>query len=270
MISHDKRCIFVHIPKTGGTSVEDAIWGPDRSARTAADLWYGHIAPDRNKYQADGLQHLLATQIRQEVGSEVFDSYFKFSFVRNPWDRCVSEYAYMRERPDLRDLIGMRADCSFPDFLRLIQQVEHVHWYEQCQFVMDEDGRLLVDFLGRFESFEADLRGVLCRLGVEASTIPHEMKGGRGPYQDYYDAASRDVVARLYRRDIESFGYSFADHGGPMPVGMSNLCPGPETPATCRRHAQASASEGAEVVGQLADLFGTGGERAESGRNRRA
>lgn len=66
MISHTRRCIFVHIPKTGGTSVENLIWP---MPRTANDLWMGFRDNYHNKYQTGGLQHLLATQIRSEVGS---------------------------------------------------------------------------------------------------------------------------------------------------------------------------------------------------------
>ena len=83
VISHDKKCIFIHIPKCGGTSVEDVIW-PKGKGRTEEDLWMGFVNRFENKYQTGGLQHLLAWQVREEVGSDVFSDYYKFSFVRNP------------------------------------------------------------------------------------------------------------------------------------------------------------------------------------------
>ena len=106
MISHDKKCIFIHIPKCGGTSVEDVIW-PKEQGRTEVDLWMGFVSRFENKYQTGGLQHLLARQVREEVGSDVFSAYYKFAFVRNPWDRIVSQFAYMQQRPDLMDFLGM-------------------------------------------------------------------------------------------------------------------------------------------------------------------
>ena len=83
MISHDKKCIFIHIPKCGGTSIEDVIWPKDRG-RSDEDLWMGFVSRFENKYQTGGLQHLLAWQVREEVGSDVFGAYYKFAFVRNP------------------------------------------------------------------------------------------------------------------------------------------------------------------------------------------
>ena len=89
MISYTKKCIFVHIPKTGGGSIEKIIWPKDRKKY---HLWKGFIKPHYNKYQTDGLQHLFATHIQQEVGDQVFNNFFKFSFIRNPYDKAVSQF----------------------------------------------------------------------------------------------------------------------------------------------------------------------------------
>ena len=194
MISHDHRCIFVHIPKTGGTSIEDVIW-PD--ARTEEHLWMGFVSKHRNKYQTGGLQHLLARQIRQEVGSHVFDSYFKFAVVRNPWDRAVSQFSYTRIRTDLHELIGMTADTSFSEYLSLIEGHEHVQWHSQ------------VDFVARFERLEQDAQAIFARLNLGGRTLPHTNASVRRPYREYFDASSKRQVERLYGQDIEAFAYEF-------------------------------------------------------------
>ncbi len=209
MISYSHRCIFVHIPKTGGTSIEDAIWGPDRRSRTVDQLWMGVDASGSNPYQTGGLQHLLARQIRQEVGLAVFDACFKFSFVRNPWDKAVSQYVYLSSRPDLLVRLGIPRGGSFKEYLIRIGSVPHVQWLEQCDFLLDHDGELLVDFVGRFERFERDLRSVLSRLGIACDSIPHEYRGDRSHYRDYYDAECVEIVRERYRRDIERFGYTY-------------------------------------------------------------
>ena len=211
MISHRHRCIFVHIPKTGGTSIENLIWpGP----RTTADLWMGFIDRYHNKYQTGGLQHLLATQIRAEVGTEVFAEFYKFSIVRNPWDKAVSQYSSMDGREDLRDFIGMKKGDSIKRYLDLIGRKKHVQWEPQVSFLRDSNGDLLVDFVGRYEAFSPSVFHVLSAIGVRSDTVPHENASRRGPYPGYYDSESREMVADLYAADIEAFGYSFGDNDG--------------------------------------------------------
>jgi hypothetical protein len=207
MISHTRRCIFVHIPKTGGTSVENLIWP---MPRTANDLWMGFRDNYHNKYQTGGLQHLLATQIRSEVGSEIFSAYYKFSFVRNPWDRAVSQFASMAGREDLRDFIGMKKGDSFKQYLTLTSKRKHVQWEPQVNFLRDPAGELLVDYIGKFERFGESVLHVLSTLGVEAKTIPRTRKRRQGPYSAYYDDESRETIAEIYKLDIETFGYAFA------------------------------------------------------------
>lgn len=217
MISDDRRCIFIHVPKTGGTSVEDAIWGPDWSVRTPEQLWMGIVRPGFNKYQSGGLQHLLASQIRQEVGEERFDAYFKFSFVRNPWDKAVSQFHYLKTRPDLRKVMGVRPWTTFRGYVRILRKrhERHVQSFEQWRFICDESGDPVVDFLGRFERLEADFRTVAHAIGMPDVALPHSMKSTkRRPYPDYYDRRTADIIAELYAEDIERFGYRFGEGVG--------------------------------------------------------
>jgi Sulfotransferase family len=203
MISHQHGCIFVHIPRCGGTSIEDVIWPPPRQ-RTVADLWAGY---NGNPYQTGGLQHLCANHIRREVGA-AFDSYWKFAFVRNPWDRVISQYLFtLRQRQDLRDILGIPADASLELYLSRVLDREHVQWLQQRPFLYDGE-TLLVDFVGRFEQFVDDAHRVFQRLGV-TEPLPHEQKSERTHDHDYYNPTTRDMVARIYAEDIETFGYDF-------------------------------------------------------------
>ena len=217
MISHRHRCIFVHIPKCGGTSIEDAIW-PDIDSRSEADLWMGQDAEDFNRYQEDGLQHLLASQVREEVGESEFRSYFKFAFVRNPFDKAVSQFEYMkRKRRSLREKIGMSKDATFAEYVRCIRAYDHPHWAPQHRFLYSESGELLVDFVGRFERFEEDALRVFDAVGLGARVgrwhtkrVPHSKSGGVKPhYREYYDDDTRKVTAEMYARDLVLLGYEF-------------------------------------------------------------
>lgn len=213
MICRERKIIFIHIPKTGGTSIEDVIWGTDRKNRTPDQLWMGMVRPGRNKYQAGGLQHLLAEQVRREVGNELFESCFKFAMVRNPWDRAVSQFVYMKQRSDLRRLIGLNRFSSFKTYLSRLHRFDHVQWMPQWRFLLDDNGDMLVDFVGRFEDFETDVRKALAQLNITCGTLPHEMRGKRDHYSRYYDDESRKLVAIMYAQDIELFGYSFESAG---------------------------------------------------------
>ncbi len=206
MISDQYRCIFVHIPKSGGTSIEDVIWP---LPRCESDLWMGFIDAYHNKYQTGGLQHLTAAQIRTEVGEMRFAAYWRFSIVRNPFDRLVSQYASMPKRPDLCEFIGFAPDGDFSAYLDAIARKPHVQWMSQVAFLTGDDGALLVDTLYRYETFAQGAVAIFARLGLAARHIPHANRGDRGPYQDYYGAAERRFVAEMFAADLARFGYRF-------------------------------------------------------------
>jgi hypothetical protein len=171
----------------------------------------GFVSEYSNKLQTGGLQHLLASQIEQEVGRDNFRDYFKFSFVRNPFDKAVSQFHFLAKRQDLREFIGLKQGGSFKEYVRLIQQKKHVQWEEQHKFLVNDQGDIIVDFIGRFEDFENDLRKILAKLGMDSSIrIPHSQKSVHGPYQDYYDDDTVAMASSLYAKDLEYFGYSFA------------------------------------------------------------
>lgn len=171
----------------------------------------GFVDDHHNKYQTDGLQHLFATHIRTEVGADIFARYFKFTFVRNPWDKAVSQFMFMSKikREKLRNFAGMRQGDDFKRYLELIARTTHVHWEPQIKFLRDSNGDWLVDYIGRYENFSGSAAHVLRSVGLVATAIPHENRSNRGPYQEYYDDESREMVAQLYADDIEAFGYHY-------------------------------------------------------------
>jgi hypothetical protein len=196
----------VHIPKCGGSSIEDILW---TGVRNESDLWMGFISKYENKYQTGGLQHLYAEQIRNEVGQDIFNEYFKFSFVRNPWDKAVSQFSYMKKREDLREYIGMDENDTFKKYLELICVKPHVQWSPQFKFITDSSGQAMVDFVGKFENFEQDALDVMRKLGLSVQKIPHTNKSEHRPYSEYYDSESIEMVRSIYQVDIEMFNYSF-------------------------------------------------------------
>lgn len=205
MISHKHECIFIHIPKCGGTSLEQVIWPKPRQE---SDLWMGFVDKYHNRHQSGGLQHLFARHILQEVGEQVFNRYFKFSIVRNPWDKAVSQFSYMKKREDLREFIDLKVTDSFKTYLEKIKRKAHVQWEEQYKFVLDDRGERMVDFLGRFETLQRDAGSILERLGIR-SELPHANPTAHDHYSTCYDAEAMEMVADFYADDIRLFKYSF-------------------------------------------------------------
>lgn len=169
----------------------------------------GFVEPHRNRHQTGGLQHLLARQIRSEVGEDRFASYFKFAVVRNPFDRLVSQYCHTRDRVDLRAFLRMPKDASFDEYLERIRARRHVQWEPQCSFLFDEDGTLLVDFVGRFERLAEDAAEIFARLGLDGAALPHANRSQRSPYRDYYRDDLRRQVEEMYGEDLARLDYEF-------------------------------------------------------------
>jgi hypothetical protein len=208
MISHKYRSIFVHIPKTGGQSVENVFIGLQGLTWETREP----LLLRANKDPALGpaqLAHLRAKEYVAcgHIDQETFDGYFKFAFVRNPWERIVSGYHYYARR-------GEKAGATFPQYVRRVctrGYKTRAHDRPQVDFLLDDAGRMLVDFVGRFENFAADFAKVCERLQLGEQQLPHVNKGGgsRKPYQEYYDDRTRKLVEDTFAADIERFGYTF-------------------------------------------------------------
>lgn len=209
MISHKHKCIFIHIPKTAGTSVEDVIW-PLNEERTESNLWMGFINTYGNKYQSGGLQHLKALQIEEEVGAKIFNDYYKFSIVRNPWDRCVSQFEYIKQkRKDLRNYLGLNRFTSFKKYLTLIEKKEHVQWMRQVDFLYSDHGKCLVDKIIKYEHLNEEFAMVLDSIGIDNQDLPHKNKSYRKHLSKYYDDETIAMVRDLYNPDIQAFNYTY-------------------------------------------------------------
>jgi chondroitin 4-sulfotransferase 11 len=211
-ISHRLRCIFVHIPKTAGTSVEQALgmFGDWRQEDLQMMFGYtGRRMPNGEELSSPFLQHLTARELSKILPTEIW-SYFRFAIVRNPWDRMVSVYS--NKDPHLCNLARMQGiefdGTSFDDFVAKTMELDHAHLRPQTDFVLGEHGELLLDYVGKWERLAQDFADVCDRLGVQL-TLPRENISQRSHYRDYYSQSSRDMVAARYQADIEMFDYEF-------------------------------------------------------------
>lgn len=192
----EHKCIFVHIPKAAGISLGYSIFGRHTGNHTTISEY--QIAFDRSE----------------------FNGFFKFAFVRNPWDRLLSAFLFLknggRNKNDLQwaeqHLSGFR---SFDEFvLKWVNRqniYKGIHFVPQYRFVTTKKiTRPDVDFVGFFENINNDYEYVRSRLGFGNDLI-HDNKTTEksGEYQSYYSEKTKNIVSDVYREDIEVFGYNF-------------------------------------------------------------
>jgi hypothetical protein len=206
LVSYHKKFLFVHIFKTAGTSITDSFARfCYRPGSSRPSNWMALLSTNWKKiHRVPIKKHATALQIQAAMDREIFDSFFKFSFVRNPWDWQVSLYHYILDRPKNPGYEETKKMGSFRNFVFSRENLS----FTQTSCLVDESGNLLVDFVGKFENLDQDFQTICHKVDISAS-LPHINKSKRTDYQDYYDAETRDLTARLYAEDIERFGYTF-------------------------------------------------------------
>lgn len=196
------RLLYIHIPKTGGNSVNRAF----------GRGWENH--QDLGRYAA-------------ELGEPALDRYFKFAIVRNPWDRMFSDYNYQLKKSRAREsklaLYDGDRRRGFREWVRAVLGDPHryppetwggevspgIHrWSPQVDWI-SLGGRVAVDHLAHLETLERDFARVWRKAGLPARPLPHRNRRRHFHYSFYYDAETRRRVAEYYARDIDLFGYRF-------------------------------------------------------------
>lgn len=214
LISHKHKFLFVHIAKTGGTSVRSTLnrlrWSDPyfipQFICSRISHWTGH------RIGAKIPRHAKAIAAYEMLPRDVYDALFKFAFVRNPWDLQVSSYHHLkRERPHL---VGER---DFESFLRWKLDPARPYQYHidtsialQSDYLIDLHGKVIVDFIGRYEKLQEDFRHVCATIGIAQPPLAHKRQAkDRSSYQKYYTDETASLVAEYFRADVEMFGYTF-------------------------------------------------------------
>lgn len=203
-VDHDRNVLFIHIPKTGGTSILTSLglWQSQRSANLRTLF---------GDFGCVDLQHLTLSQAEQYLTPTEFAQYYKFAFVRNPWDRAVSAALWQTKFPeegirDLRDYIDWSERVN-----RIgARRASDAHALPQSAFVTTRNGSVGVDHIGRFEDFARDLQRILGRFLTLSHPLPHKLRHeGRRHYREYFGGDLQRRAAALYAEDAARFGYAF-------------------------------------------------------------
>ena len=202
-ISVNKKFIFIHIGKTGGHPQVRGVF--EKKLKDAVN----------------------SPNLDRPINDKKWDDYYKYTFVRNPWDKVVSAYyspiTWFDRRPnhsllnELPDDYGPH-NITFSYFVKNILWDENgdpcqPHWVEQYKFIEDFRcrGEIWVDFIGKFENLIEDWGKVCKQIGIDEK-LPYTNKNPIKPkrnYQEYYDDETIEIVRSKYKRDIELFHYTF-------------------------------------------------------------
>jgi hypothetical protein len=210
------RAIYISVPKVACTSFKTAFaqllgLNLEKARRNPHGVWYPSPVP------IESLQRLL------------YPGFFRFAFVRNPWDRLVSCYRdKIRNEVDGITLFTVRpgvANClarfdsfvagmPFDAFVEAVAAIPDAdadeHFRSQYTFLTNRKGQIAADFVGRYERLAEDFQIVQQRTGLPNIELPR-LQAARtvARYAAYYTPRTRDIVAERFRKDIETFGYEF-------------------------------------------------------------
>lgn len=229
MISHKFQCVFVHVPKTAGQSIEQFFKDKHQLNRKC----YGELLLRKNDDPLKGpsrLAHLRSVEYVScgHMDEKTYASYFSFGFVRNPWQRLVSEYLHKKidRTMSLKEFVlhGFPDPDPFSDAYR--------HVIPQYDYLFDDSGKQNVDFIGRFEDLQGSFSLICDKLGIDDDRLPHknnsfgyrrailrkcrhlfrqEKDRVKKHYTEYFDDELLAHVNRIYAKDIAHFGYVFGD-----------------------------------------------------------
>jgi len=202
MIDHKHKFIFIHINKCGGTTIDKLLSG-------------------RFNDHDDAPAYML------NYPNE-FNLYFKFTSVRNPWDKVVSFYHYhVKRKWDLKWDWDATNAPTFTEFVKITssytkQKQESIFKggpspctyhkriaSNQLDWITDENQNIMVDYIMRLENFQQDFNTVCDKIGIAKKQLPHQNKSKHKHYTEYYDDETKQIVAEKYAKDIEYFGYEF-------------------------------------------------------------
>ncbi len=206
LISDDKQFIFIHVEKTAGTSIHKALASycvdhPSSLRNSVLRTWGAPKHYHLYKFPT----HCSAAEAQRRIPSEQFNRYFKFAFVRNPWDRLVSDYnaAIKKDRRTRHKKI--KAMSGFAEY---VDYEIRRNKLQQHRMLYDKDERLLVDKVGRFENVTSDYTDICAHLDITAPLKQFNAYAHK-EYQTYYTDELRDKVAAHWAKDIALFKYTF-------------------------------------------------------------
>jgi len=212
MIFWNIQSVFIRVPKTASTAILYSLL--DCSEKCSANEFNKVCDPLKSKFlhknYQDDPHHVSYEVLRNSSPAherDLIDSYFKFAFVRNPFDRAVSIYKYVQQQESAKCRESFTLSKTFKKFaatnLMSKSGKDSIWFSDQYSQVKD------CDFIGRFENLQADFDIVCQKLGIIRKPLPVKNVTKHKHYSQYYDDETIEIVAKKYEKDIKRFGYKF-------------------------------------------------------------
>lgn len=224
ILSEGHKFIFVHIPKTAGLSMTDALGSFGRgNVRTIWRSVSRGLPIVESPSTAHFREHDPAWKIIQKLSRPVYDQFYSFSVVRNPFDHAVSHYEFLKQFR-IKSTADRVAQMSFEEYLAY--RIKPPFWNDtifarlpsQAYFLLDQDGKMAVNRLIRFENLQSDFDHMVAEIGLIGAQLRHvnktKSRNEKRPFHHYYDATTEEMVREIYKRDFPLLGYSdrLSDH----------------------------------------------------------
>lgn len=203
------KCVFIHIPRTGGTTLKQI-------------LGMGNI-PESGKKKPS--EHLTYKEILSFLGENEMRQSFVFSFVRNPWDRILSEYIWRKNETSGMEFKHM---STFDDFVKFVyaktqggfkETLLDSHLATQCSYLFDNNRLIKTNFLGKFENFENEAKEIFSYFKIQTNHVPRLDSSFDGRifvpktkslnYKKYYNDETKRTIGKIYQIDIDTLKYTF-------------------------------------------------------------
>ncbi len=207
LISDSHKFIFLRMRKVASTSMQAILRPlciPVPQSKFAHLKSRARLEWNYRQYVPRAHENILAAKNR--MPRENFNDYFKFAFVRNPWERLVSEYEFILNRPQHGRHKRVNSLNNFAEFIHM--QIPRKDAY-QFNMLCNRKGRLLMDFVGKLENLDQDWKTVCERTGIPHQTLPRKNVTERKPYQEYYEPDTIQLVEKHWAKEIELFEYTY-------------------------------------------------------------
>ena len=214
-ISHKHKFIFIANQKTASSAVRLALdnYSDISGVSDVKSCYYYHTSARslKNHFKSKGWN---------------WDEYFKFTFVRNPWDLAVSHYFYRNKV--LKKCLDTGCDdwvikffeesyksIGFNEWIKKIEgKLTYINDKVSIQndMLVDESENCIVDFVGRYENLQSDFEFIRSKLGYKCDELLLKNESHHSHYSDYYTDESADIIRNIYAEDINLFGYEFNEN----------------------------------------------------------